>query len=162
MIPFMHTHTRFFWLIVAGIVLCIALIVTGFLSYGITHATPQPQGINCGSLSMHGGGGPSWTQHGTVAQIGNCFWNKYQQCKPATLAVTDMGVDTGVNHLFVIEPQQQGCSVSDTSQNYSANGGGWRGSPTTAVCSTVTRQQDVLRFSCGTNEMAFSIANTNK
>lgn len=159
----MSPQKRLYWLIAIGVVLCVALIITGFLSYNVTHATPQPppaKAVNCGSLSTHGMNGPSWTQHGTVSQIGNCFWNNYQQCNPAILNVTQMGVDAGTVHALTITGKQgNSCVVSDSYQNYNVNFGNSMKFPiTTSTCSSVTREQNVLHFSCGTVDMSFSIA----
>jgi hypothetical protein len=50
-----------------------------------------------------------------------CFGAAARGCKPASIEVTEMGVDAGTDYVFTIEPGGTPCQVSELSQGY---GGG--------------------------------------
>ena len=58
--------------------------------------------------------------------------------KTASIGVTEMGVDTGTNHVFAIEPGGKGCAVTDLSQGYLANPQGRPTARSAANSMTVT------------------------
>src|SRR6185437_16422932 len=61
----------------------------------------------------------------------SCFETAVRHCRTASLAVTEMGVDTGTSYVFAVAPGGAGCPVTELSQAYSANFGGTRGDVTT-------------------------------
>jgi hypothetical protein len=64
----------------------------------------------------------------------SCFEAAAQHCRAASLAVTEMGTDTGTNYVFAVQPGGAGCPVTELSQAYSANFGGSQGTVTTTQC----------------------------
>jgi hypothetical protein len=49
-----------------------------------------------------------------VQEVEQCFWQAYQQCRPATMRYSQASVDTATIHTFAIRRQNGGCVVSDT------------------------------------------------
>ena len=78
-----------------------------------------------------------------------CFVRAARECRPASLGVTELGVDTGTEYVFIIEPGKASCQVTEQRQDYSANFGGSQGAVSTVPCrrTAVTRGGVALR--CG-------------
>lgn len=68
--------------------------------------------------------------HGALA----CFVKAARECRSASLGVTEMGVDTGTDYVFAIEPGGKKCQVTESRLYYSANFGGSRGDVRTVHC----------------------------
>jgi hypothetical protein len=47
-----------------------------------------------------------------------CFLRAFQHCQPATLTMTEMGVDAGVTRTFTIVPQTDTCGLTDKREHY--------------------------------------------
>ena len=79
----------------------------------------------------------------------DCFWQAYQQCRPATLTYSLTSVDTAVIHTFSLENQNGKCVITDARQNtivpHTPRPAG------SSVCTGLTQQPDGLHFlACGT------------
>jgi len=138
-------------LVVTLTFLIVVLLVTGTAALFIAHGSPPlVKGQDCGRIYTSGIGGEGRNDDGTVRQVGDCFWHDYQQCRTATLTLTQMGVDTGTTQYLTIEKQQNRCQVSDTEQFYSANFGGSQSNPVTYACAGLTQKMDeLLASACG-------------
>jgi hypothetical protein len=80
----------------------------------------------------------------------SCFAHNYASCQAAVLTVTTMGVDTGTTQTFAEHLSNGQCTVTDTVQGYTANGGGKTFPAQTYTCTGVHQQADGLHFSaCG-------------
>jgi len=77
-----------------------------------------------------------------------CFDAAARACKPASLHVTDFGVDTGTDYVFTIESGGPSCRVTERSNFYSANGGGSTGPVTTTTCLRVAVTGEGVSLSC--------------
>jgi hypothetical protein len=77
----------------------------------------------------------------------SCFIKAARSCRSASLGVTEMGVDTGTSYLFLIEPGNTSCRVTELRQSYSANFGGSKGAVISVPChaTTVTGRGVALR-----------------
>ena len=104
---------------------------------------------NCGTIKQMAGkavGTPA-----TIQQTGDCFWQAFQQCQPASMTFTVSGVDTLTTHTLVTKKTATSCAVTDTIKHQivprpSKN-------TTTVTCAGVTKEQGALRFtSCGTSD----------
>jgi hypothetical protein len=79
-----------------------------------------------------------------------CFQAAARQCVAASLAVTEMGIDAGTNHVFAIEPGGKDCQVSDVSQFYTANNhGGSQGTIATTRCRLADVSATGVTLGCG-------------
>ena len=114
---------------------------------GGSSATPTPAPTkNCGTIRQAAG-----RTIGTITgsqQVGDCFWQAFQQCQPALMTFSVMGVDTLTTHTLVTKKTAASCAVVDTIQNQVVP------SPskhtTTVTCAGVTKEQTDLRVtSCG-------------
>jgi len=120
----------------AIVILC-AVIVAAAAAVVITwrvsqHQTAAPT-ASCGSAWTHAVNGQT---HLLGADRGalTCFDTAARACKPASLHVTELGVDTGYDYVFTIESGGASCRVTESSNFYSANGGGSTGPVTTTSC----------------------------
>jgi hypothetical protein len=113
-----------------------------------THATvtalPRP---SCGGSVTHDLGATTRILSAGKGTL-NCFHAAARDCKTASIGVTEMGVDTGVNHVFAIEPGGKGCAVTELTQQYSANFGGSHGKVVSAPCSVAAVSGGGVTLAC--------------
>lgn len=118
---------------------------------GQTPATPPVGptvvGQNCGHVSI---GAANLDVSGAANPAEDCLWQAWTRCQPATLVLTQFGVDTGTTRWITVEPVQNGCGVLDTAQHYMVPA---RENPpaTTYTCAGLERSPDggLLVRSCG-------------
>ena len=115
-------------------IICVAVAAA---SGGLAAAcSQQPAALpeaKCGSAVTHfltAGTQLLSARHGALT----CFATAARRCRAASLGVTEMGVDTGTNFVFTIDPGGSPCRVTETSQGYSANFGGSTGPLVTRLC----------------------------
>lgn len=95
-------------------VLILALLTTGFTATLMVQASTHPQRIQqCGKVQARLNG---VLDAAHAKQAENCFWQTFQQCHPATLTFTIVGVDTMRTHTFTIHNENGNCPISDTVQ----------------------------------------------
>ena len=72
--------------------------------------------------------------HGHVKQ-------QARECRPASLGVNELGVDTGTDYVFIIGPGKTSCQVTEQRQDYSAKFSGSQDAVSTVPCrrTAVTR-----------------------
>jgi hypothetical protein len=139
------------WLIRVSVLVC-AVVATAVGALLVTrgggpHASALPQ-VNCGSANTRQLGAGTRVleaDHGAL----NCFSAAARTCKAATLDVREMGVDTGTDHVFSIEPGSTPCQVTETSQDYSANFGGSHGAVNTTHCRLAAVTVTGVELNCG-------------
>jgi hypothetical protein len=79
----------------------------------------------------------------------SCFATSARQCQNASIAVTEMGVDTGTKYVFAIAPGKSNCPATEWSQGYSANFGGSKHFKVVVTqCSAATKPGGVM-LGCG-------------
>lgn len=129
------------------VALCLGMAACG-VSPSLGSASPTSTrntgpAISCGSISQ---GGPV-AQPANASAAENCFWQAYQQCKPATLEYTVSSVDTGTTHQLTLTPQTDGCRITDVSTHYVVPN---TQKTTTYVCSGMTKLTQGLQLQgCG-------------
>src|SRR5215469_1023316 len=101
-----------------------ALVATTSCSAGQPATLPQ---ASCGHAGTHGLSGSTQFYQADKGAL-TCFATAARQCKSGSIAITEMGVDTGTNYVFGIAPGKAPCQATEWSQYYSANGGGSQGS----------------------------------
>lgn len=72
--------------------------------------------LSCGSISQLGPGSVPTTKTSTPQQIGDCFWQAYQQCTAASLTFVTSSIDTILTRTFQIQKIGGGCQVLDKVQ----------------------------------------------
>lgn len=87
----------------------------------------------CGSATTHFLDAATQFLSADKGSLG-CFETAARHCRAASLAVTEMGVDTGTSYVFTVEPDGTACQVTELSQAYSAHSGGSPGAITTTDC----------------------------
>jgi hypothetical protein len=102
----------------------------------------------CGSASTHFLTADSKLLRADPGAL-NCFVRAARECKPASLAVTEMGVDAGTSYVFIIEPGRPSCEVTEQRQDYSANFGGSQGAVMTVRCRQTAVTPTGVTLSCG-------------
>ncbi len=107
--------------------------------------TPTAAPERCGSVTI---GPASLATNDTANQAENCFWQAFSACKPASLVVTWMGIDSGVVRTFFIKPSSGSCAITDQAQTYAVPN--HKGPLQTYTCVGLVQQQGGLLFkSCG-------------
>lgn len=107
-------------------------------------ALPKP---SCGSALTHGLNANTRMLRSDKGAL-TCFQAAAKSCKTASLAVTEMGVDTGINNVLAIAPSGSGCQVTWWHQGYSANGGGSKGTVGSTACQLGTVTTTGVTLSC--------------
>ncbi|WP_126555118.1 hypothetical protein [Dictyobacter kobayashii] len=79
-------------------------------------ATPGATQGYCGSISQMLQRSSASTGKSDPQQVGNCFWNAYQTCTPASLNYVVGSVDTVTTRTFLIQKTGSGCLVQDKLQ----------------------------------------------
>ena len=148
------------FLVIGGVVLLAVLIVAGFV-FAHSNATAQTTPKACGTVIMHGTGSPAFgVQNTSPSQVTNCFWQAYQQCQLATMHLTFMGVDAGVQHTFTLAKQGNACTITDSAQNYNVVVK-LKAKPVVSTCTNVAMQSDGLHITGCSNGDTFVIPNTS-
>lgn len=113
-----------------------------------TNGTPAalPK-ATCGHATTHGLSAATQILSADKGAL-SCFHVAARNCKTASIAVTEMGVDTGTNHVFAIEPGGKGCAVTELSQHYSANFGGSHGKVGATQCSVTAVSGASVTLAC--------------
>jgi hypothetical protein len=130
--------------IIAGVV-----IAAGACALLAAWQITQPAGLpraSCGQAVTHDLGASTQILSADPGAL-RCFGSAAGGCRPASIEITQMGVDSGTRYVLTIGPGGAACQVSGLSQDY--GGPGWKG-PVRAVpfrLAAVTGQGVMLR--CG-------------
>jgi hypothetical protein len=110
-------------------------------------ASTPTKTVNCGSVHSSAVGiVPS--DKASAQKAENCFYQAYQQCRPATLTFTTFEVDTGDIHNFSVKSANGSCAISDGVQHYIAPNPA--GAATIYSCATMQLEADGLHIqTCG-------------
>jgi hypothetical protein len=134
---------------VLGLALLVGLLAacgSNSTTTGSPGPTPPPQTQSCGTLHVLGKTIVPADQPYAQQRV-NCFWQAYQQCRPATLIFSASGIDAGTIHTFSLRSVNGKCTVTDAVQHFIAPR-----PPQTAgtyTCRNVALQSDGLHISCG-------------
>jgi hypothetical protein len=130
-----------------GAILAVWLVCAALAACGTT--TPPTAIHQCGTV--HVAAGRVLPQEAAAASAAeSCFAHAYATCQPAALTFTSMGVDTGATQTFIEHLSNGQCTVTDSVQGYTANGGGKTFPTQTYTCSGMQQQADGLHFTdCG-------------
>ena len=112
--------------------------------------TPNPtqaeQVQNCGKVDIIPNGKPSDANQ--ARQAGNCFWQAFQNCQPASLLLKEHSLDTGADHTFTTNGTHGKCSIMDTVKHYIVPNN--LNTTRSYTCSGLVMQADGLHFiACG-------------
>jgi hypothetical protein len=142
----------------ATIAVCVLVVAAGaVIAWWITRPPPAlplphasspalPQ-ASCGRVITNQSG--VLTTVGTNADALTCFAAAARGCKAASIAVTEMSVDTGTRFLFTIDPGGTPCRVTEAYQWYSANFGGSSGPITSMPCRLTAVTGKGVMLICG-------------
>jgi hypothetical protein len=118
-------------------------------------ATGQPTALPravCGVASTHALSDATQILYAGKGAL-TCFDAAARQCRTASIEVTEMGVDTGTNHVFAITAGARPCQVTELSQPYSANGGGSTGTVGSVSCRLRSATNAGVLLSCAGQEL---------
>jgi hypothetical protein len=134
------------WL--GGALLAVWLVFPALAACGTSTVYPNVA-HQCGTVNLAAGRVlPADAAAASAAE--NCFAHNYASCQASVLSFTAMGVDTGTTQTFAEHLSNGRCTVTDTVQGYTANGGGKTFPAQTYTCAGVQQQADGLHFSaCG-------------
>lgn len=127
----------------ASAAVMLAVAAAGCSSDGPT-ALPR---ATCGSATTHFLDAATRVLSADKGSLG-CFETAARNCRAASLAVTEMGTDTGTDYVFTVRPGGPGCPVTELSQGYGENFGGSRGTISTAGCRVAGVTAAGVRLTC--------------
>ena len=102
---------------------------------------------SCGSALTHFLTSDTQLLHADPGALG-CFVRAVRDCKHASLGVTAMGVDTGTDYVFTVQPGSASCRVIEQRQAYSANFGGSKGALVAVPCRRIAVTRAGVTLSC--------------
>ena len=139
-------------IVILGAVIVAAAAATAVISWRVSqHQTAAPP-ATCGSAWTHSLNGQTHllgADHGALT----CFDLAARACRPASLHVSEFGVDTGTDYTFTIESGGPSCRVTEASNFYSANGGGSTGPVTTTSCLRTAVTGGGVSLSCAGQDL---------
>lgn len=89
-----------------------------------------------------------------------CFETAARHCKAASLGITEMGVDSGVDYVFAVQAGGTACPVTELSQSYSANFGGSAGPIASTRCQRAGVTSAGVMLSCAGQDVLIPAAVT--
>jgi hypothetical protein len=102
----------------------------------------------CGTVSTHQLSPDTQLISASPGALG-CFDAAVRNCRTGSIRVTEIGVDTGTQYVFVIQSGGRPCQVTEFSQSYSANFGGSEGPVLTASCHQAALTSGGVTLRCG-------------
>ena len=133
-----------------------ALAATTSCSAGRPATLPQ---ASCGEAGTHELSDATQVFHADKGAL-SCFATAVRQCRSASIAITEMGVDTGTDYVFAVVPGKPACQATEWSQDYSANGGGSQGNVVVTACSATARP-DGVQLGCDGQSLLIPVMVTN-
>lgn len=115
------------------------------------HSSPHsaaPPHASCGSAMTHSLDGATQILSADPGAL-TCFSTAARECRPASIDVYEMGVDTGTHHVFTIDHAGTTCQVNEASQGVSFNGGGTAGPVSTTACDRTAVTDRGVALVCG-------------
>lgn len=131
--------------------------VTTHPTTGAPTALPQ---ASCGGATTHKLSGATQVLRADAGAL-SCFAAAARQCQSASIAITEMGVDTGTKYVFAIAPGKAPCQVTEWSQAYSANFGGSKKFKVMVTPCTAAARTDGVRLGCGSQHLLIPVTVTN-
>src|SRR5215469_10675255 len=110
------------WAVIIICVLTTAACGTAVTAWRHSHHHVALQRASCGSAVTHFLTGHTQFLSANPGSL-DCFVHAARECRPASIAITEMGVDSGTDDVFIITPAKP-CQVIEQRQDYSANFGG--------------------------------------
>lgn len=118
---------------------------TGTGNTGTGNRTTLPR-ATCGSVTTHGLDDPTLLLRADPGAL-TCFNTAARACKPASIRMQLMGVDTSNTYVFAIASGAADCTVTAMSQGYSANTQ-HSTAVTTTSCHLTAATASGVRLSC--------------
>jgi hypothetical protein len=117
---------------------------------------PPPQ--NCGTVQLRG---IVLVDGASAGQAETCFYQAFQQCQRASLAVNEMGVDAGTDRVFsTASGSGSDCIISDMVTTYVVPT--QHNTTKTYTCASLSRKDGGLLFSsCGADGDVYVPASAN-
>jgi hypothetical protein len=139
-----------------AIIICaviVAIAGSAAAAWKISHHPPTTlQHATCGSATTH-----FLTDRTQILAADRgaltCFGKAARTCTSASLRVTEMGVDTGTDYVFIIKPGTASCQVTEQSQYYSANFGGSQGAVRTVQCHRILVPSGGVTLRCNGRDL---------
>ncbi len=119
--------------VIVGRAVSVAAIGALVVTWLATRPAATATAASCGSAVTPGVTGDTRLLSADPGAL-TCFSTAAQACRPASINVHEMGVDTGTDDVFTIEAGGTACRVTEVSQEYSANFGGQQGQARTTPC----------------------------
>ena len=132
-------------------IICAVIVAVAGAAAGAWKVNQPPAALphaSCGSASTHFLTGRTQLLSADSGAL-TCFIRAAGGCRRASLGVTEMGVDTGTDFVFTVEPGKTPCQVTELRQDYSANFGGSQGPVTSVLCRRAAVDSSGVVLRCG-------------
>ena len=146
----------------AGVLSVALAAMTGCSAHGTAGPTGHPEALpkaTCGEAGTHQLSGATQLFRADKGAL-SCFATAVRHCQSASIAITEMGVDTGTDYVFAVAPGQARCQATEWSQDYSANFGGSQGHVVVTGCSATAGPGGVL-LGCAGQRLLIPVTVTN-
>lgn len=140
-------RTRLITKRVGGLVLTMTLFLILVTACSNNTATTSPLAQQCGAVhTMHSLVVPmDWSM---VKGAEDCFWQAFQQCRPATLMLAQSDSQTSTIHTFSFQDENGTCQIADSVQHFLTPHPPQ--APVNYTCVSMQQQTDGLHvLSCG-------------
>jgi hypothetical protein len=143
--------------VIAIYMIPVAVIATGIILWWDSEHQTLPQ-ASCGRVITHQLDSDTQLYSPDPAALA-CFSTAAQECTDASITVTAMGVDAGINYVFILKPGRTPCPVTELSQSYGGPAGS-TGPVTSLPCRITTVTARAVNLSCGGQDVLIPAAAT--
>ena len=77
-----------------------------------------------------------------------CLAQAARVCRSASIGITEMGVDSGTDYVFIVTRAKPSCQVTKQRQDYSANFGGSQSAVTAVPCRRIAATPGGVTLKC--------------
>ena len=164
-----RAHPTAAWVVPAIIIAGTSVTAAGCAASGISTAhggptaSPTPRTTatalpkaSCGNAVTHGLNARTEILSAGKTAL-TCFSAAARACQKGSLEVTEMGTDTGTQHVFAVTAQGEPCQVTELSQDYSANFGGSTGPVSSTGCRVTVTTKAGVTLTCAGQELLIPV-----
>jgi hypothetical protein len=125
--------------------------------YGTPTALPR---ATCGEIGTHELSGATRLFRADTGALW-CFATAARLCQSESIAVTEMGTDTGTKYVFALQPGKAPCQATEWSQGYSANSGGSQQFKVVVTQCSAAAKPDGVLLGCGGQDILIPVTVAN-
>ena len=133
--------------VIVGACAAIAAAAAALAGWGPAQPTVSMPHATCGTVITHLLSADSQLVSASRGAL-TCFDAAARNCRAASIQVTQLGVDTGTQYVFAVEPGRSPCRLIEYSQSWSAGVGGRKGPVRTTDCRQLALTRSGVALRC--------------